>query len=126
MTSKAEQILNTWMEGVNAGDADRVLAMYREDATLLPTLSGRQLKGLDDIRWYFNMLDQKQHVNVALREASLVAQTLTENVIAVSGEYDWTFGPDDTPQSIGARFTYVLECNAERPIHHHHSSRIPE
>ena len=126
MNSDAEQILNAWVAGVNAGDADGVLAMYSEDATLLPTFSGRLLKGLEDIGWYFNKLGEKQHVEVALREASLVTQALTENVVVISGEYDWTFGPDDTPQSAGARFTYAFDCNAERPIQNHHSSRIPE
>ncbi|MDE0838025.1 MAG: SgcJ/EcaC family oxidoreductase [Kiritimatiellae bacterium] len=126
MNVNAEQILNAWVESVNAGDADRVLAMYSEDATLLPTFSGRHLRGLDDIRWYFQMLGERKHVDVALREDTVVIQTLAPGIVLLCGKYDWHFAPEDTPPAVSSRFTFVVDCNAERPIQHHHSSRIPE
>ncbi len=121
----ARKIYDQWLDGVNNGDAARVLALYSEDATLLPTFSSEMRTGLDRIKAYFDGLATKQHVKVETHESTVVVQQLSSTVSSISGYYDWQFGADDTPSFAAARFTFVVDAALDRPILHHHSSARP-
>ncbi len=120
-----EELLKRWMGCVNGGDIDSLVALYREDAVLIPTFSNRILKGHDALRGYFERLSGREDLSIALHEKTLVLQSLGGSVQTLSGIYNWRFAVDGEILNFEARFSYLLDLSSESPIVHHHSSQIP-
>mgnify|MGYP001164806740 CR=1 FL=1 len=125
MPIKAEDVLRRWMNAVNSGDLEGVLALYSEQAVLIPTFSNRLLNAPEKIRDYFLKLGSREDLSIALHEKTLITQPLHDNLVSLCGIYCWRFCVDDELLSFEARFSYTLNLDAARPILHHHSSQIP-
>ena len=122
---KPEQLLYDWMQAVNKGDLEGLLAMYDENAVLIPTFSNRLLSKTGSIRDYFEKLCGREELSIALHEKTLIAQPVTNDIHAMHGIYCWRFAIEGELLSFEARFSYVLDLARARPILHHHSSQIP-
>ncbi|OQA32782.1 MAG: hypothetical protein BWY57_01701 [Betaproteobacteria bacterium ADurb.Bin341] len=125
MPKKAEDVLRQWMNAVNCGDLEGVLALYSEQAVLIPTFSNRLLNAPEKIRDYFLKLASREDLSIALHEKTLIAQPVHGDFVSLCGIYCWRFCVDDELLSFEARFSYLLDLGAQRPILHHHSSQIP-
>lgn len=125
MARKAEEILKQWMDAVNSGDLEGLLALYSDHAVLIPTFSSRLLNQPEKIRDYFQKLAGREDLSIALHEKTVITQPIHENVISLCGIYCWRFSVDGELLSFEARFSYVLDLDADQPIIHHHSSQIP-
>lgn len=119
------QILNQWMDAVNTGNLEALLALYDDGAVLIPTFSNRLLSTPDALRDYFSKLCSRDELSIALHEKTLNVQTIAGNVYAMNGIYCWRFAVDDELLSFEARFSYMLDLVRPKPIVHHHSSQIP-
>lgn len=119
------EVLDAWSGGVNSGAMDEVLALYHEEALLLPTFSNRRLYTPAKIRDYFTKLFERGKVQVNLHEKTVVAQTLKDSICAMSGIYRWDIDMDGDELSFEARFTFALDLESPAPIMHHHSSQVP-
>ena len=122
MYNEATQVLRAWLDGVNSGDVERVLGLYSEEATLLPTFSDKLLSDRASLRGYFERLAGQSLSGVILAEDSVKVQKLGERSYSIAGMYDWDF---EGKERILARFTYCVELGQESPIIHHHSSLLP-
>lgn len=120
-----EELLKAWMRAVNAADLEGLLALYDEDAVLLPTFSNRLLSQPQTIRDYFEKLCQREELSIALHEKTLHIQHVSAQTYAMHGIYCWRFAIDGELLSFEARFSYVADLSRPRPILHHHSSQIP-
>jgi hypothetical protein len=125
MTQTPENILKDWLAAVNAGDVERLMALYNENAVLIPTFSNRVLKCPDRIRDYFEKLAAREELSVSVHDKTLIVQPLRDSLYAISGIYCWRFDVDEELLSFEARFSYLLDLTLDRPILHHHSSQIP-
>ena len=110
---------------VNALAVDDLLALYDEDAVLLPTFSEDFLANKKGIRGYFEKLCAQGEIEVSLNEGSLLERTLVDGLHSISGIYRWRLGGDEETVVIEARFTFVMDLNRSSPILHHHSSQLP-
>ena len=122
---KPEQLLSDWMQGVNNGDLEGLMALYDEQAVLIPTFSNRLLSKPESIRDYFTKLCTREDLSIALHEKTLLSQSFGGTIHALHGIYCWRFAIDGEMLSFEARFSYVLDIAREKPILHHHSSQIP-
>jgi hypothetical protein len=122
---KPEQILKEWMQAVNEGDVEVLLALYDEKAVLIPTFSNRLLAQPEKIREYFEKLSTREELSIALHEKTLDIQPIKNGVFAMHGIYCWRFAIDGELLSFEARFSYLLDMDLEHPILQHHSSQIP-
>lgn len=122
---KPEEILEQWLQAVNKGDIESVLALYDKSAVLIPTFSNKVLKTPADIREYFVKLASREQLSVDLHEKTLFIQYIKDELYAVSGIYCWHFSVDGELLSFEARFSYVLNLDLPNPIIQHHSSQIP-
>jgi hypothetical protein len=122
---KPEQILKEWMQAVNAGDVEALLALYDEKAVLIPTFSNRLLGQPEKIRDYFEKLSTREELSIALHEKTLGIQQIKDQVHAMHGIYCWRFAIDGELLSFEARFSYLLDMALPHPILQHHSSQIP-
>lgn len=122
---KPEDVLAAWMQAVNHGDLEGVLALYDESAVLIPTFSNRLLGKPERIREYFERLSTREELSIALHEKTLGIQRVKEEVYAMHGIYCWRFAIDGELLSFEARFSYVLDMGLPHPILQHHSSQIP-
>ncbi len=123
MFDNPKQVLNAWLEGVNAGDPDSVLALYCKDAVLLPTFADKVFADAKSIESYFLRLADLGVESVVLRPETLSVQDFAAGVFSLSGFYDWKFANGD---KIAARFTFTVDVDQPAPILHHHSSVLPK
>jgi hypothetical protein len=122
---KPEHILKEWMQAINGGDVEALLALYDSKAVLIPTFSNRLLSKTASIREYFEKLAGREDLSIALHEKTLNIQSIKDDVYAMHGIYCWRFAIDGELLSFEARFSYVLDLALPNPIIQHHSSQIP-
>ena len=125
MMKMAADVLAEWMLAVNQGDLERLLALYHENAVLIPTFSNRLLSNPAKIRDYFGTLGSREELSIALHEKTVIVQPLKNEIYGVTGIYCWRFLLEGELLSFEARFSYLLDLALSRPILHHHSSQIP-
>jgi len=121
----SQEFLHHWIEQVNAGAVDALCALYDEHALLIPTFSNHLLSTAPDIRRYFEQLSARPGLALTLHDKTVRVQPFVAQSYAISGIYCWRFQVDDEPLAFEARFTYLADLGAARPILHHHSSQIP-
>lgn len=120
-----KDILTEWMDAVNQGNMEALLALYDEHAVLIPTFSNKLPNTPDKLREYFEKLGSREGLSIALHEKTLHVQLIYEPVYALSGIYNWRFDVEGEMLNFEARFSYILDISKPRPIMHHHSSQVP-
>jgi len=120
-----KDILMQWMDAVNRGDVEALLALYDEHAVLIPTFSNKLPKTPDKLRAYFEKLGSREGLSIALHEKTLQVQPINDDIYALSGIYNWRFDVDGEMLNFEARFSYIVDLSKPRPIVHHHSSQVP-
>ena len=126
MWKNAVKVLTDWLAKVNGGDLEGVLALYHEDADLLPTFSSEIRMDPESIRRYFVQLSANDRIVVELDENSLIVQKLSDNLYTLGGIYSWLLVAGEKENRFLARFTYTIDIDSDKPILHHHSSLVPE
>jgi len=121
----AEDVLKAWMQAVNNGDLEGLLALYDDSAVLIPTFSSRLLGKPEKIRDYFSKICAREDLSIALHEKTLGIQQVSGEIYAMHGIYCWRFSIDEELLSFEARFSYLLNLSLPKPIVQHHSSQIP-
>lgn len=119
------EVIQYWLEAVNARDIERVIALYAEESRLIPTFSPHTLRDEHTLRSYFERLAQRPGLVVTLHERTLGSQDLAAGIEIMTGIYRFQFSIDDEPLVFEARFSFVIDLNRPKPILHHHSSQIP-
>lgn len=112
------------MAALNARDLAQVLALYAEDAVLLPTFSPHALRTPADRRRYFEQLTVRPGLAVTLHAKTLRVLAIAPDLEVASGIYRFQVEIDDEPLVFEARFTFVVSPGSA-PVRHHHSSQIP-
>ena len=120
-----ESLLKEWMQAINDGNVEALLALYDEKAVLIPTFSNRLLGKPESIRDYFERVCSREELSIALHEKTLNVQPIKDEVYGMHGIYCWRFAVDGELLSFEARFSYVLDLGLTSPIIQHHSSQIP-
>ena len=123
--NKPEGVLKDWMAAVNNGDLEALVALYDASAVLIPTFSNRLLSKPEGVRDYFAKLCSREDLSIALHEKTLIVHPMHDEFYSMFGIYCWRFAIDGELLSFEARFSYVLDLDADRPIIQHHSSQIP-
>lgn len=125
MAKTPKEILTTWMVLVNAGDAEKLLGLYHEKASLIPTFSNRLLGTPEGVRDYFERLCGREDLSIALHEKTVMEQWAGGTLYSLCGIYCWRFRVEGEMLNFEARFSYLIDTAQERPILQHHSSQIP-
>ncbi|WP_417454971.1 nuclear transport factor 2 family protein [Kiloniella sp.] len=121
---KAHTVFLRWVEAVSTRDIDAVLALYAEDAFLIPTLQNKICSTTQDRRLYFEMLFGNPDLNCRVDEWDARSNHNQETVV-LGGHYTFTFAVDKSRQTIPARFIFMFECiNSTWLIIGHHSSQF--
>lgn len=121
----AALVVEKWVDFVNSGDVSGVSGLYAEDSVMLPTFSPHVSLTEKDRVAYFESLGSRNGLGVYLHEKTLRVRPISECTKVASGIYRFSFEIDGEPLAFEARFTYVIEVAASRPIRHHHSSQVP-
>ena len=117
-----ETIVDHWAEYFNNGNLERLLDMYHEEATLLPTFSPNLLSTLEQIEEYFVRTIEHQ-ASVEIDDGKIIKKKLSENIYLMTGFYIFYLG-NERKREFKSRFTFLIDLTNERPIQHHHSSQI--
>lgn len=120
-----QDILTQWMDAVNNGDVEGLLALYNEQAVLIPTFSNKLPNTPEKLREYFEKLGSREGLSIALHEKTLKVQPVKDDIYTLSGIYNWRFDVEGEMLNFEARFSYIVDLSSPRPIIHHHSSQVP-
>jgi len=81
------QLLNRWRAEFTSGNAERLAALYADDATLVATKEGAPVKGKDAIRSYYSDL-LGRHPKISITPSTLTAAC---NSAVISGPVVYRF-----------------------------------
>ena len=119
-----ETIVDHWADHFNNGNLERLLDMYQEEATLLPTFSPNLLSTPKQIEEYFVRTIDHQ-ASVEIDDSQTIKRKLSENMYLMTGFYIIYFN-NNRKREFKSRFTFLIDLSTEKPIQHHHSSQISE
>ena len=119
-----ENIVDHWVEYFNNGNLERLLDMYHEEATLLPTFSPNLLSTPEQIEEYFVRTIEHQ-ASVEIDDGRTIKKKLSENMYLMTGFYIF-YLDNDRKREFKSQFTFLIDLTTERPIQHHHSSQLSE
>lgn len=113
-------LFEQWNNALQTGIPKNVVALYDDDALLLPTISNKVCHNHEEIEEYFINFIAREPVGKIEESNIKVFDQLAMN----SGIYTFSFKGDTKVQ---ARFTFVYKWNGDRwLIIKHHSSQMPE
>ena len=112
------KFLTRWMDTLLSEDPDQMIALYKDDALLLPTLSNQPRHSQQERRDYFVEFLAKQP-QCALDLCTI--HTLSSGDLVMGGIYSFVFKDGSTAK---ARFSFCFDHDGL--IVHHHSSLMPE
>ena len=129
--NKIEEIARTnfllWNDALLTRDFEKVVELYAEDATFLPTMSSEFKKGRSDAKEYFEHFLKKCPISEIVQDD---IQSLGSDCYLHSGMYNFEVGSDDNKQTVEARFSFVWKIDQQEGevwrIIHHHSSIKPK
>ena len=119
-----ETIVDHWADHFNNGNLERLLDMYHEGATLLPTFSPNLLSTPKQIEEYF-VRTMEHQASVKIDAGTTIKKKFSENMYLMTGFYIFYFG-NNHKREFKSRFTFLIDLSTEKPIQHHHSSQISE
>jgi uncharacterized protein (TIGR02246 family) len=117
--------MTLWLATLKTKNPKEVAALYSEDATFLPTVSGEFKHGEDEAEGYFVHFLAKNPEGEVKDET---VQSLGDNAYIHSGMYNFELDGSERREIVEARFTYVWkkEADGKWKIIHHHSSVRPK
>ena len=66
-----EEVLERWLEDVNAMKVESIVDLYDDTCTLLPTFSPQTMKSPGDIEEYFRQLSTRKDMSVELHAGTV-------------------------------------------------------
>lgn len=113
-------LFDEWNRALQTGDPKKVVALYADQAILLPTVSNQVRHNHQEIEEYFTHFLAKEPIG-KINESNV---RIYEQLAINSGIYTFTFKDSSIVQ---ARFTFVYRLRDDsRLIVEHHSSQMPE
>ena len=104
----ALHFLNDWADCLTHSRLDELLAMYEDEAVLLPTFGSKILRGQEALRGYFTALMENPNLSVHLEDEQ-INQNAHENHRVLSGDYMFSWGADASDLTyVHARYTFAL------------------
>ena len=116
-------LFDQWNDALQTLDPDQVVALYADDAILLPTISNDVRLSHSELRDYFVSFLQQQPRGV-INESNI--RNLGD-IGVHSGVYTFTLTADGQTSEAQCRFTFVYAKHDDGwKIIEHHSSFMPE
>ena len=122
----ALHFLSDWCHAIGSHDLDEIMAMYEEDAVLLPTFGSEVLRGQEQLRAYFTTLLERPNLTVHGEDVE-INQNATTGHRVLSGDYEFSWGTNATDMThLHARYTFaVVQVGDKWVASTHHSSVRP-
>jgi uncharacterized protein (TIGR02246 family) len=121
--SEISEAFARWRAAVQSGNPKKVVALYKEGATLLATLEKKPIRSKKEKLKYFTKLCSNPNLEVIVIEEHI--KVLDGNHAIINGLYAFQYGTE-TIKRIDARFNFVFEKDKDQwLIIDHHSSTLP-
>lgn len=120
----ARKVLMDWAEAVSARDLEAVLALYSDDAILVPTMADDICGHDTERRAYFETFLAKPGLRCRIDTLrKRIGHTL--GTVVAGGHYTFTFERDGEPRIVPARYLFTFEeAGGVWRITGHHSSQF--
>lgn len=122
----ALHFLNDWVANLGGGHLDDLLAMYEDEAVLLPTFGSEILRGQEALRGYFTALMENPNLSVHIEDEQINQNAHDEHRV-LSGDYEFSWGTDASDMThVLARYTFAVTLvDGKWVASTHHSSVRP-
>jgi len=122
----ALHFLSDWCHAIGSGDLDEIMAMYEEDAVLLPIFGSEVLRGQEQLRAYFTTLLERPNLTVHGEDVE-INQNATTGHRVLSGDYEFSWGTNANDMThLHARYTFAVAQVGDKWVAStHHSSVRP-
>jgi uncharacterized protein (TIGR02246 family) len=126
LKTEVQGAFQTWQKSLSGKDAQKVVALYDQDAVLLATLHNDPITTQEQRTQYFEGLVKKPDMAVTIQQEDV--RVLDENTAIISGVYTFSFKDAEKTAHIPARYSFVYEKNSAGQwlIENHHSSMLPK
>lgn len=125
MHKSPQEVLARWIECINHQEIDRIVDLYNDMSTFMPTFSPHRISKHREIKEYFLQLSKRPEMRAELHQETLKIVEIDAKKYILTGIYSFHFIVDDAKLTFPSRFTFILDISKEKPILHHHSSQIP-
>jgi uncharacterized protein (TIGR02246 family) len=120
---EASAVIDRWVDGMSANDADAVVKLYTSDALLHGISSPKLYTGSEAIREYFRIAPESGN-KVTIGERHMVV--LADAAVMGVGFYQFNLLQNGIRVPRSARFTFIMvKRGSDWLIAHHHSSTLP-
>jgi uncharacterized protein (TIGR02246 family) len=120
---EASAVIDRWVDGMSANDADAVAKLYTSDALLHGASSPKLFTGSEAIREYFRTASESGN-RVTIGERHMVV--LADAAVMGVGFYQFNLLQNGIRVPRSARFTFIMvKRGSDWLIAHHHSSTLP-
>jgi uncharacterized protein (TIGR02246 family) len=119
-------LLVTWNEALEDPSANKVVALYANDATLLPTIENGPYTKADGLKEYFVHFVARKPVATIDEDKRFIK--IGCNIAYDIGLYSFELDGEHTPnrETVRARYTFIYKWDGRHwLIAHHHSSAEP-
>ena len=106
---------------MNHSNFDKLMGLYAQNATLIPTFSDKILYTSKEIQEYFVMICGQWQGSVEINEESLKKKKIKE-LYLMNGEYTFQLCIHGEHQTRLAQFSFLIDPSREDAIILHHSS----
>ena len=118
------KVLIDWIEALSTKNIDALLALYAEEAILVPTLQNYICRNSAERQTYFEKLLANPGLTCQLDSVHL-CPSRTARTATAAGHYTFSFKRNGIDETIPARFLYSLEeIDGAWLIIGHHSSKF--
>lgn len=120
----AFKAVETWAAAFNAGDVDKVVGSFTNEAVVLGTVSPSMISTREALKAYFAAAAARKS-QVKLSDYQTIM--ISDNAVAFIGFYEFSRPSDAQPVVTPARFTLItIKEGAEWKVSHLHSSTRPK
>ena len=115
--------LKEWVAAVESGNAEKVVALYDENAIFFSTFAVKPMKTQGERLAYYKKVVAESDIRIDIVESH---PHVFGNVGINSGLYTFHYTQDGEPVTVPARFSFTyLRLDDKWRIIDHHSSKIP-
>lgn len=120
-----EEAFERWVSAIDSAVAERVVALYAEDAILNATLNPTPMQSQTERLGYFQALAARPGIRVIITSRHL--RMFGDSIAVISGLYRFEFYQDGQHAKLPARYSFVYQRTpAGWVIIDHHSSCLPD
>ncbi|MFO0389064.1 MAG: SgcJ/EcaC family oxidoreductase [Alphaproteobacteria bacterium] len=122
-TPDVKAALNAWVEAIETGDVEKVVALYDKNSTMLSAFAIEPITSHKGLTEYYKKVVNEPEISIDVTTQDV---RIFDNVAVNTGLYTFHWVQDGETMDVPSRFSFVYVLkDGKWAIISHHSSRVP-